>query len=189
MINARSSRAAAAVVAAAALAVPAAAAAKVAVASPSGYQSTGDLIAGWNWLRAPGHTATWTFPSDQLRTAKPGSIHLNLSGLVTNRASGGAGFSATVKLIITGQSLATTRTVFLKNPFRPNDPDDSGGIGYAAYGASSSIPTSLLRNVTGPITVAMSFPHVTRKAHVAVKQESLSIGYRLGVAPAPKKKP
>jgi hypothetical protein len=189
MIEARSSRAAVAVVAAAALAIPTAAAAKVAVVAPTGYQSNGDLIAGWNWLRAPGHTATWTFPSDQLKTAKPGSIHLNLGALVTNKASGGSGFSATVRLTITGQSLATTRTVFLKNPFRPNDPDDSGGIGYAAYGASSSIPTSLLKNVTGPITVAMSFPHVTRKTHVAVKQDSLSFGYRLTVASAPKKKP
>jgi hypothetical protein len=35
----------------------------------------------------------------------------------------------------------------------------------------------------------MSFPHVTRKAHVAVRQDSLSFGYRLTVASAPKKKP
>jgi hypothetical protein len=163
--------------AALAAALPAAATATVGVVAPSSYSSTGDPISGWNWLRSSGHTATWTFAPDALATARRGSIHLNLSALVTNKASGGSGFSATVKLLVTAPGIPPlTRTVFLKNPFKPVDPDDSAGVGYTAYGASASILT--LARATGPITVTMSWPHVTRRAHVAVKQDALSFGYR-----------
>lgn len=138
------------------------------------FQSSGDPIGGWYWLRAGGHSATWTFDTSELRAARPGSVYLNFSPLVTNRLNGGSGHDVNCRVTIEGAG-ARTLTIPLDNPFRPVDPESSGGIGYQAYGHSTApIPPTLLSS--DRITVTVSYPF-TPNYHLAVNREAMVIGY------------
>ncbi len=138
------------------------------------FNSNGALISGWYWLRASGHTATWTFDASALQGAKPNSVYLNFTPLCTNAANGGSGYDTTVKLIVTGNK-PHTASISLVNPYRPIDPEHSHGIGYQCYGHSSSLPKGLWQGAS-TIKVVASFPFPNGR-HVAVNANCLSIGY------------
>lgn len=161
------------------VAAPGAGFAAAASSPATSYSSTGDLIAGWNWVRSPGQSATWTFDTAALAAARRGSVRLNVSALVTNRVNGGSGYSASgVKFLVTCASdgRAVRLTVTLANPFRPIDPADSGGVGYQAYGASTS-PLLLTRFAGCPVlTVSTAGPYRSGR-HIAFKAESLTLGF------------
>jgi hypothetical protein len=145
------------------------------VLEPSGFQSNGDHIADWYWLRANGHTATWTFDVADLNAARPGSVYLNFAPLITNRANGGSGHDVVCKVNLEG-ALTRILTIPLNNPFRPIDPESSGGIGYQSFGHSATpIPAALFQGADR-ITVRVSYPF-SPNYHLAVKRDALTIGY------------
>lgn len=164
---------------AAALLAPAVASARVVVQAPSAFNSNGDVISGWSWLRTKGASASWTFSADAVQSARSGSVYVLLSPLVTNGANGGAGYSRTIKLTVRHVTAGPTsvkpvsRTVSLYNPFRPIAPEDTGGIGYQTYGYLS-VPKAIWRNADA-ITVSYRW---TGGYHVAVKQDSASLTFR-----------
>lgn len=146
----------------------------VALTGASSYTSNGDLIAGWHWLRSPGHSATYTFDVRAVSSAK--SAYLNASFLVTNGVNGGCGYGGNVKLEISNNlGKRTSTTLTLNNPFRPQDPENSHGVGYEAYGACS-IPTSVWSGAS-TIKVQVTNPSPSTR-HVAVKREGLVLATR-----------
>jgi hypothetical protein len=162
------------VLSAVALVLPSAASAKAMVLSPVSFQSNGDLISGWNWLRAPGHTATWKFDATALQSARYGSVYLNFAPLVTNGVNGGSGYRTSVRLTVTGVSVKPrTTSISLYNPFRPIDPSDSSGLGYQTYGYQY-LSSSIWKGAT-TITVQVTYPF--NRYHLAVKSSALFIGY------------
>ena len=156
----------------AALAVTAVAWGRAEVAGQSNFQSNGALISGWHWLRSSGNTATWTFNTASFRNAK--NVYINFNPLVTNGVNGGSGYSSNATLTVTGNGTKTF-SVPLTNPFRPTDPQNSSGIGYQAYGhSSSSIPVKL--RDTSTLTVTAKYPF-SGGCHVAVNRDCMVIGY------------
>lgn len=143
------------------------------------YTSNGADIAGWNWVRGAGDTATWTFPVSGLATASTTrSIYLNVSALVTNGVNGGSGYSASgVKFYVTCPTGSQLLVVYLKNPWKPVDLANSSGLGYAAYGASGS-PLQMKKFAGCPsLTVTVTYPFPSGR-HVAFNQQSVVLGFR-----------
>ncbi|HEX7626872.1 MAG TPA: hypothetical protein VF379_07420 [Gaiellaceae bacterium] len=161
-------------VAALSLLVAASVSARGVALKPVSFQSNGAYINGWYWVRSPGQTATWTFDAAALQAARPASVNLNLAALVTNGVSGGSGYSTTVRASVSNGVRTRTTGIYLTNPFRPTDPEDSGGIGYQAYG-HAYLSSSVWKGAT-TITVTISYP-TTRGYHVAVNRDALLIGY------------
>jgi hypothetical protein len=142
----------------------------------SHYTSNGDLISGWNWLRASGNTARWTFDASGMQAAKSGSVFLNLNALATKGVSGGSGWSGSLSLRLKGAK-TTTVVISLNNPFRPRSSTDSGGVGYQAYGAVA-IPSRVYRGAT-TITVkaVRTKASVSRDIHIAGNQAAAVVAY------------
>lgn len=141
------------------------------------FSSNGAVIADWYWVRDPGQTATWTFDLAPLASAKQSSIYLNVNALVTNGVNGGSGFSATgVKFIASCNNKSQVLTLSLNNPFKPRDPADSAGVGYAAYGSSSAAVN--LKRFPGCTTLSVSTaaPYPAGR-HVAFRQDSAVLGF------------
>lgn len=149
--------------------------AKGSLLRPAQFQSSGAPIAGWYWLRDNGHSATWTFDTAELRNARPGSVYLNFSPLITNRLNGGSGHTVNCRVTVEGAG-ARTLTIPLDNPFRPVDPESSGGVGYQAYGHSAApIPAAILSGADR-IAVTVSYPF-SPNYHLAVNRDAMVIGY------------
>ncbi len=156
---------------------PVPASATAASLGAASYASTGADIAGWNWVRSPGNTATWTFDVAGLAGAKPHSIYLNVTALVTNGANGGSGYSASaVKFNVTCGASSKLLVTRLYNPFKPMDPANSGGLGYYAYGASSSFLDLAKFPGCTTLTVTSAFPFTSGR-HVAFNQGSVTLGF------------
>ena len=144
------------------------------VLGATSYEANGALISGWNWVRAPGESATWVFETKALQNAKLNSVYLNLAPLVTNGADGGSGFGGMVTLQIEGAKPHQATSV-LSNPFRPIDSQNSSGIGYQTYGSSIKIPSAVLKDAA-TIKVTLRFKP-SYKFHVAVNKGCVTIGY------------
>lgn len=143
----------------------------------SSYTSTGADIAGWNWVRGTGQSATWTFDVAGLATAQPRSIYLNVSALVTNGADGGSGYSASsVKFDVSCATGRQLLIVKLTNPFKPMDPGNSNGVGYAAYGASGAALNLDKFVGCSTLTVTTAYPFTSGR-HVAFNQQSAILGF------------
>lgn len=143
------------------------------------YSSNGADISGWNWVRGPGQQATWTFDIAALAPASARSVHLNVSALVTNRASGGSGYSAKgVKFLLSCDPARrpTRVAVNLFNPFRPLDPADSGGVGYAAYGSSPTFARLLRSPGCTTLTVTTAYPYSAGR-HIGFRSDSVTLGF------------
>jgi hypothetical protein len=111
---------------------------------------------------------------DALQTADQKKVYLNIEALVTNGTSGGSGCDTTVKVSVVGTT-SWSGQVHLVNPYRPQDPDDSHGVGYRAFGHSNIIPASLIKDAK-EISVTIAWPTVDSN-HVAVNKDSVTIGY------------
>ena len=142
----------------------------------STYTSNGDVISGWNWLRASGNNAIWTFDASGMQTAKRGTVFLNLNPLATKGVNGGSGWSGSLSLKIVGNR--THKAVISpNNPFRPRSSTDSAGVGYQTYG-SVAIPSSVYRGATTiTITAVRSKVSVFRDIHLASQKEAAVIAY------------
>ena len=142
----------------------------------SSYTSNGAVISGWNWLRASGNTATWTFDVSEMQTAKNGSAFLNLSALATKGVSGGSGWSGSLSLRLVGTKTAKA-TISLNNPFRPRSSASSGGVGYAAYGAVAIPSRVYLGATTITVTAVRSRGSVSRDIHLATNKPAAVIAF------------
>ncbi|HEY4976634.1 MAG TPA: hypothetical protein VII05_04680 [Gaiellaceae bacterium] len=143
---------------------------------PSSYTSNGDVISGWNWLRASGNTASWTFDVSGMQDAKNGSAFLNLNALATKGVSGGSGWSGSLSLKLVGTK-TTTAIVSLNNPFRPRSSTDSSGVGYAAYGAVAIPSRVYLGATTITVTAVRSHGSVSRDIHLATNRPAAVIAF------------
>ena len=159
------------------VAVPNPASATAANLGATTYTANADNIAGWDWVRTAGQSAVWTFDLAELAGARSRSAYLNVNGLVTNGVNGGSGYSAmSVKFNATCDTGSQLLVAKLVNPFRPTDPANSGGIGYAAYGSSSSSVNLPKFAGCTTLTVSVAYPF-TGGRHIAFKKEALTIGY------------
>ena len=170
-------RVAAACAAAACIAVPSAASASVGVVNASAFSSNGSVKDGWSWVHQDTETASWTFNITSLASAKPGSVYLNVEALVTNQPNGGSGFSATgVKFTATCGAASQTLVVKLVNHFRPVNPGDSLGLGYAASGHSSAALKLKRFDGCSQITVTTKGDYPQQRS-IGFKQASAYLGY------------
>ena len=137
----------------------------------SDFQSNGDLIEGWYWLRdsALQNYAEWTFDNIPLG---PEEISVQINALATDRPSGGGGFDAKFLLDYSlkgegdmPQILIPPQTVTLENVPSPDDP-----LGYSCQG-QITIPASTI-----PAASRISL-RIRRDSaqdnHVAFKKDSI----------------
>jgi hypothetical protein len=137
----------------------------------SDFQSNGDLIEGWYWLRdsALHNYAEWTFDNIPLG---PEEITVKINALATDRPSGGRGFDAKFLLYYSFRgegdiplTYIPPQTVTLDNVSSPDDP-----LGYSCQG-QVTIPASML-----PAASRISLRIRRGSAqdnHVAFKEDSL----------------
>lgn len=158
-------------------ALPTVASATAMTEGASTYTSNGSEISGWNWVRETGNYATWNFDADSLDEARSKTVYLNVNALVTNGTNGGSGYSAdSVKFLVTCGSKSYKSKVKLSNPYRPVDSQNSNGVGYSAYGASSSPLKFKSFTACDEITVRVAYPFLSGR-HIAFKKESVVLGY------------
>ena len=140
-------------------------------------------IVGWDWLRATDARVKWVFDTSDLAGATPNKVFLNFDGLVTNGVDGGAGYDARLKFYVRVPDGADgPSNVQAVNPFRPQDPNNSEGVGYAVYGHGGALSASLVRQAVeaGSLEVMLTWGRDTVSPlprHVAVKKDALTIGY------------
>ena len=139
------------------------------------FQSNGDQISGWYWVRSTGRSATYTFSAAPLQAAKSGSVYLNVNALVTKGVSGGSGYSTSIKLNVSNGTRTGVVYLSLVNPFRPTDPDNSSGVGYAAYG--HAYVSSIYYRGASTLTFTYTFPTTGHPYHVALNQGAATLAY------------
>lgn len=154
---------------------------------PTGFTSNGDPVNGWYWLRNSSQTAEWTFNVTSLagvmavRDAKRSSVYINVSGLVTKGVNGASGYSGGLSIRYVGMKTVNS-SVTLNNPFRPRELhqlpiNPTGGIGYAAYGASLVPSSSYQGATTMKVIVSRSNSAATQDVHIAVNENAAMIAY------------
>lgn len=148
-----------------------------------GYQALGTTeIAGWDWLRATDARVAWEFDTTKLRGARLDAVYLNVAALVTNCINGGAGYDCQVRFYVSVPSGAGGySTVTLVNPYRPQSPEDSRGVGYQTYGHGGALGVELVRRAVeeGRLTVRATWTVdnvIPIDRHYAVRPDSVKIG-------------
>ena len=141
----------------------------------------GALINGWHWMRTtnPQAAATWRFHVDpaELNGADLSTFYITVDAAVTNGVNGGSGYARSVKLQVRSDTGAWVPiTVELVNPFRPIDPADSAGLGYAVYGVAQINDQTVLNAfmATGDLRVRLVW---TDGYHVAVKADTIKVSF------------
>jgi hypothetical protein len=136
----------------------------------SNFQSNGDLIEGWHWLRDSTlqHYAEWTFENIPSGSE---NLTLDITALATDRPNGGSGFEAKFKLIYgfpgSGNmgGVFKTKVVTLPNVPSPNDP-----LGYTCQGQV----TVDREFISGASTIVFRVEReLAQDNHVAFKKESI----------------
>jgi len=147
--------------------------ARFSVTEPVSFQTNGDWISGWYWIREWNHWAKWSWNRISLT---PNQAYINFHLLVTNKVNGGSGFSATVKIKILNQwgQVVEQGQVNLINSFKPQFTGNTQGVGCSAYGAYQIQNLSLLRQ---RFTVKIEWPPVGSRYRLATQQDSASLAY------------
>jgi hypothetical protein len=132
------------------------------------FQSNGDLIQGWYWLRDNNiqDYAQWTFENI---SSGDNDLTLDFTVLATDRQNGGRGFPADFLLIyeVPGGNVFITQKVTLPNVSSANDP-----VGYTCSG-QVIIPRSDLQGASVLFLRAERIsPHTN---HVAFNKDSIKI--------------
>jgi hypothetical protein len=132
------------------------------------FQSNGDLIQGWYWLRDNNiqDYAQWTFENI---SSGDNNLTLDFTVLATDRQNGGRGFPADFLLIyeVPGGNVFITQKVTLPNVSSANDP-----VGYTCSG-QVIIPRSDLQGASVLFLRAERIsPHTN---HVAFNKDSIKI--------------
>jgi hypothetical protein len=146
----------------------------------SDFTSSGTLISGWYWLRdtALTNVAVWKFSGlpTAKGVAKSNRIYLRFNTLVTNKASGGSGYNASVWISYISAKGKVVKSLITLHNLHPEilDPRNTSGFGYDAYGylsvPVSSIPTG------GKLAVTMK-RGVSTKRHVAANADTCTAEY------------
>lgn len=140
-------------------------------------------IAGWDWLRATDARVTWEFDATRLEGARLDSVHLNVAALVTNGVDGGSGYDCKIRFYVSVPSGAGGySTVTTVNPFRPQSPENSEGLGYQVYGHGGALSPELVRRAIeeGRLIVMATWnvdTVIPIQRHYAVKPDSVFLGY------------
>jgi len=132
------------------------------------FQSNGDLIQGWYWLRDNNiqDYAQWTFENI---SSGDNDLTLDITVLATDRQNGGRGFPADFLLIyeVPGGNVFITQKVTLPNVSSANDP-----VGYTCSG-QVIIPGSDLQGASVLfLRTERISPHTN---HVAFNKDSIKI--------------
>lgn len=137
------------------------------------FRTNGDLIAGWYWLRRSGHYAMWNWKPI---VVGPKKVCVNFNLLVTNKINGGSGYSCVVGITILDfrGRVVEKGKMKLYNPFRPQNPQYTRGVGYSAYGAYCLKNPRIIR---GGFKVIIKWPPVDSKYHVAVAHDKATLAY------------
>lgn len=145
------------------------------MAAATAFDSNGDLIQGWYWLRdaALRHRATWRF--DNMRVPENG-LQLTITALATNKTNGGPGFDAqfilrygTEESVLRGAG-GTLLSVRLPNVSPPGDP-----VGYTTRD-TIVLPAVTLGGAgrTGPLYLRVERPSA-KGPHVAFNARTMAI--------------
>jgi len=132
--------------------------------TPVGAVQNGD----WYWMRAADYSdsGTWQFASfdrDVLTNSNP--LHIVLTPLVTQAASGGAGWNARIRVKVTLTCGSSTGTLYdakktTTNPFPLKTTASSGGVGYQNF-ASLTVNKSKFKCDNGLLKVVITPPQNT----------------------------
>ena len=98
------------------------------------FNSNGDLISGWYWLRDAAYAAYGEWHCNGLAADR--DVAVSLQTLVTDTASGGAGYSSPVKLTYTNPTRDASESVqiYLQNPLPEQTATNGRGVGYQTTG-------------------------------------------------------
>ena len=137
------------------------------------YTAEGTVVAGWTWLKDQAHAAYGEWRFTGLQPGLPAILALDL--LVTDGAGGGAGYSAPLMLTISGTSAGAAPQVTVvqaQNLLFEEEPGDSGGRGYQAYGSLAVDPLQV--DSGGELVVRLARSGETDR-HVAVNENSVRL--------------
>lgn len=146
----------------------------VCVLSADSFNSSGDLIDGWYWLKDAeyGQYGKWTF-SDLPTNTSDEFIYIRFDALVTNKASGGSGYNTDVKVYYDQHNPDNFAEVLLAN-LHPEfqEPIHTKGWGYSAIGWIE-VPLEIIPE-SGELSIELKrlSPHTE---HVAVNKECCTI--------------
>jgi hypothetical protein len=158
--------------------------------TPGGFTSDGDPVGDWTWLRgAYTQKATYTFPGfNPSVLTHSQKLAIMFAPLVTNKASGGAGWGARIHVTVTytptagGGAHSWNYHVTLNNPFPLQSSLDSspGGAGYQTYG-KLTLTKSQFTHGAGALVIKVSRDSSYTKygfhPHVAVNAAAVSAWY------------
>jgi hypothetical protein len=152
----------------------------------SSFTPVGDgPIDGWYWMRSSAYSdsGTWRFDSfdrDVLTSSQP--LHLVITPLVTQAASGGAGWNARIRvkvLLTCGTSTGTLADakITTRNPFPLRTTASSGGVGYQNF-ASLTVSKSKFKCDNGALKVVITRDSTYKSSgyrpHVAVNESAVT---------------
>jgi hypothetical protein len=141
-------------------------------------------IAGWYWMRSSSFadSGTWRFADfDRRVLSSSNPLVIVLTPLVTQAASGGAGWKTRIKVKVTQAcgsrvNSLTTRSVTTTNPFPLRTTASSGGVGYQNF-ASFTISKSAFKCDTGTVYVVVTRDPSYRisgyRPHVAIRDDAV----------------
>lgn len=155
-----------------------------AAARADSFQSDGDLIQGWYWLRdgALVQHASWRIDNVTVQS----SMRLLVTALATDKASGGPGFNGVFRLrygtapsVMAGEG-GTVITVKMRNTAPAGDP-----LGYLNT-AQPRLTASALGPAGSVVTVYLRAERLSAThPHIAFNQDSMAFGAPPGARPTP----
>lgn len=148
--------------------------------APTSFTANGDLFQGSYWCREQGHFLEWVW-GPVTTGGEIVDIAVNLNLLVTNIYNGGSGYSVRViaQILTLDGTGVHSESVDIRNPFLPEFPGDTGGIGYAAYGALY-LPLEVLqrfRLLDRGFRVRIEWPPMRSDYHFAGGQNSALLAW------------
>lgn len=145
-------------------------------------------ISGWFWMRSTAYTdqATWTVANfDPSVLPSASSLFVVMAPLVTNTASGGAGWETKIRVALTYKApghaaRVVTHTESLDNPFPFRSTVNSSGVGYQTYD-DWKVARTFFNHGPGRLTIEVTRdPGATSygfRPHVAVNAGALQLWY------------
>jgi hypothetical protein len=128
-----------------------------AVLEPYAFESKSVPTDDWYWLRNEGDYVKWVFnPLEMSGGIVPKTVYLMVQAKVTNGVDGGSGYDTSLRVRVTGNNITEIVRVQLRNPFRPIDPEFSGGLGYVTYGWGGPIRDAIWQGADR-ITVTIEY--------------------------------
>ncbi|WP_025270311.1 hypothetical protein [Hippea sp. KM1] len=135
--------------------------------TPAGFNTNGDKISGWYWLRRSGHYAEWKF---KFPSQAPRLMAACFSTLSTNKVNGGAGYNSYLKVTVSFENgKKFTKRLRLKNAhpcLKRIYSGFSNGVGYRSYGC-------MLFKTPPKINIITIKAEYKGRHHSAVKRDSV----------------